>query len=78
MVGEDEVASVIDAAKGVEDCASDLLGLALSNGGRDNISIVVARILSAYDPSQLYATAPSSLTGYEFEWRCTPLPNEAK
>ena len=57
MVGEDEVASVIDAAKGVEDCASDLLGLALSNGGRDNISIVVARILSAYDPSYLYATA---------------------
>ncbi|WP_156175583.1 hypothetical protein [Bradyrhizobium sp. LTSP849] len=53
MVGEDEVASVIDAAKGVEDCASD----PLSNGGRDNISIVVARILSAYDPSHLYAAA---------------------
>jgi|UPI000785FEB1 PPM family protein phosphatase len=46
MVGEDEVASVIDAAKGVEECACGLLGLALSNGGRDNISIVVARILS--------------------------------
>jgi protein phosphatase len=46
MVGENEIASIIGAAKGVEDCVSDLLALALSNGGRDNISIVVARMLS--------------------------------
>jgi hypothetical protein len=44
MVGEDELASVILAAKGVEECAADLLGLSLSNGRRDNISIVVVRI----------------------------------
>jgi serine/threonine protein phosphatase PrpC len=46
MVGESEIASIIDAAKDVEECASDLLASALSNGGRDNISIVVARMPS--------------------------------
>jgi len=46
MVGDGDVASVIDAVKDVEECASSLLDLALSNGGRDNISIVVARILT--------------------------------
>jgi PPM family protein phosphatase len=45
MVGEDDVASAIDGAKHVEECASNLLDLALSNGGRDNISIVVVRIM---------------------------------
>ena len=46
MVGDDDLASVILAAESVEECASDLLGLALLNGGRDNISIVVARTSS--------------------------------
>jgi serine/threonine protein phosphatase PrpC len=44
MVGDNDVASVIEAVKDVEECASELLDLALSNGGRDNISIVVARL----------------------------------
>jgi serine/threonine protein phosphatase PrpC len=47
MVRDDDVASVIEALKDVEECASGLLDLALSNGGRDNISIVVARLQRA-------------------------------
>jgi hypothetical protein len=45
MVGEDDVASAIDPAKDIEESAANLLDLALSNGGRDNIAIVVVRIM---------------------------------
>ena len=45
-VGDDEIESVMTTATDVSSAADALMDLALSNGGRDNVSVVVADVVS--------------------------------
>lgn len=46
-VSNDELAAIMTAGKDLQVTADELVGLALSRGGRDNISVVVAQITAS-------------------------------
>ena len=44
MVKESDIEKVLSSECSVSDCSNTLLNMALSNGGRDNITIIVCEI----------------------------------
>jgi len=43
MVAEDEIETVLNSSTSAKSSCRSLIDLALSNGGRDNVTVIVAR-----------------------------------